>query len=221
VTKSHTGTSGAGRELPVATGSAEHNSTRERILDVALDLFNTQGYDKTSMREIAEKVGFSKPAIYYHFAGKEDILMALHLRLHDFMNAAVSVAELADTSPRAWTTLLDRLVDQILEHHDLFLLQERNHAVMEALHSEGHEATHGNFEEWFRVALANQELPLRERVRLACAYKAVMGALDIAGDVFAEVPATTLATLVREVVDDFVAPSLAQESPSGGRAISP
>jgi hypothetical protein len=48
-----------------------------------------------------------------------------------------------------------------------------------------------------------------------------MGALDIAGDVFAEVPATTLATLVREVVDDFVAPSLAQESPSGGRAISP
>ncbi len=57
-------------------------STRERILDVALDLFVEQGYDKTSLREIAEKMGFSKAALYYHFASKADILMGLHLRMH-------------------------------------------------------------------------------------------------------------------------------------------
>ena len=56
----------------------EERSTRERILDVALDLFVDQGYDKTSLREIAEKMGFSKAALYYHFASKADILMGLH-----------------------------------------------------------------------------------------------------------------------------------------------
>jgi AcrR family transcriptional regulator len=59
-------------------------STRERILDVSLDLFTDQGFDGTSMREIAERLGITKPAIYYHFGSKEEILMALHLRLHEF-----------------------------------------------------------------------------------------------------------------------------------------
>ncbi|HEX3981907.1 MAG TPA: helix-turn-helix domain-containing protein, partial [Acidimicrobiales bacterium] len=54
----------------------EPGDTRERILDIALELFTTQGYDKTSLRQIAEQLGFSKAAIYYHFASKEDILLA-------------------------------------------------------------------------------------------------------------------------------------------------
>jgi len=45
--------------------------TRERILDISLELFTTQGYEKTSLREIAEQLGFSKAAIYYHFESKE------------------------------------------------------------------------------------------------------------------------------------------------------
>ncbi len=48
-----------------------------------------QGYDKTSLREIAERLGFSKAAIYYHFASKADILMALHMRLHEFGREAL------------------------------------------------------------------------------------------------------------------------------------
>src|SRR5579871_4147084 len=56
--------------------------TRERILDVALELFNEQGYDKTSLREIAERLGVTKAALYYHFKSKEDILLELHLKLH-------------------------------------------------------------------------------------------------------------------------------------------
>ena len=61
-------------------------STKERILDIALELFTDQGYERTSLRQIAERLGFSKAAIYYHFASKDDILMALHLRLHEFGN---------------------------------------------------------------------------------------------------------------------------------------
>ena len=54
--------------------SAQGSGTRERILDISLELFTTQGYDKTSLREIAEHLGFSKAAIYYHFESKEAIL---------------------------------------------------------------------------------------------------------------------------------------------------
>src|ERR1700744_816925 len=63
-------------------GGRPRGSTRERILDIALELFNENGYDKTSLREIADHLGVTKAALYYHFERKEDILLALHLRLH-------------------------------------------------------------------------------------------------------------------------------------------
>lgn len=52
-------------------------NTRERIQSVALQLFAEQGYESTSMRQIAEHLGFTKAALYYHFASKEDIVRAL------------------------------------------------------------------------------------------------------------------------------------------------
>lgn len=48
--------------------------TRQRIQQVALELFAEQGYEKTSLREIAERLGVTRPALYYHFKAKEDIL---------------------------------------------------------------------------------------------------------------------------------------------------
>src|SRR6202453_2150472 len=74
---------------PRPEGAPEAQPTRERILDIALELFNEQGYDKTSLREIAERLGFTKAALYYHFERKEDILLELHLRLHALGEAAI------------------------------------------------------------------------------------------------------------------------------------
>src|SRR3954467_2898602 len=48
--------------------------TRERIRTVALELFAEQGYEKTSLREIAERLGVTKAALYYHFKSPEDIV---------------------------------------------------------------------------------------------------------------------------------------------------
>jgi AcrR family transcriptional regulator len=160
----------------------------QRILWIALDLFSTQGYDKTSMREIAERLGFSKAAIYYHFAGKEDILMALDARLYDLGRDALRAVDLSETSPEVWMALLDRLIDQILEHHALFVLHERNRAAIAQLHRERHVSEHGHLEDWFRAALANQEIALDDRVRMACAFQAVMGVLDLGGDVSPRFP---------------------------------
>lgn len=51
--------------------------TREKIQQVALELFAEQGYDKTSLREIAERLEVTKAALYYHFRTKDDIVASL------------------------------------------------------------------------------------------------------------------------------------------------
>jgi AcrR family transcriptional regulator len=52
-------------------------STREKILDCALTLFSGQGYDATSVVQIADAVGIKAPSLYKHFASKQEIFTAL------------------------------------------------------------------------------------------------------------------------------------------------
>jgi len=52
-------------------------SNKSCILREAAVLFSQKGYERTSMREIAEKVGISKPAIYYHFSNKQALFEEL------------------------------------------------------------------------------------------------------------------------------------------------
>ena len=52
-------------------------TTRDRILDETLTLFAENGYDGTSVEQIAERVGIKAPSLYNHFKGKEDILNTL------------------------------------------------------------------------------------------------------------------------------------------------
>ena len=48
--------------------------TKERILRIALELFAQNGYLGTSMNDIAGQLGFTKAALYKHYAGKQEIL---------------------------------------------------------------------------------------------------------------------------------------------------
>ena len=55
----------------------ERGNTKEQILDAALDLFSVQGYEATSIAQIADAVGLRKASLYSHFASKQDILDTL------------------------------------------------------------------------------------------------------------------------------------------------
>jgi AcrR family transcriptional regulator len=197
--------------------ASDPKGTRERILDIALELFTEQGFDKTSLREIADRLGFSKAAIYYHFASKEDILMALHLRLHDFGREALEGMDRAGATPELWATLLDGLIDQMLEHRSLFLFHQRNQAALEQLHREHHEADHDDLQARFRDALSSPDIPLEGRVRMASALGAVMGGLVLAGDVFGDVSSEELGRLLRDVVGVLLGPVAAGSRRRGTR----
>ncbi|WP_424359170.1 TetR/AcrR family transcriptional regulator [Methanocella sp. MCL-LM] len=49
-------------------------STKELIMDAAIDLFSKWGYDKVSIREIAREVGIRESSIYNHYKGKEELM---------------------------------------------------------------------------------------------------------------------------------------------------
>ncbi|MBE7440278.1 MAG: TetR/AcrR family transcriptional regulator [Spirochaetales bacterium] len=54
--------------------------TRERLFATALELFSRKGFEKTTMREIAQEAGLALGASYYHFKSKEEIVLELYRR---------------------------------------------------------------------------------------------------------------------------------------------
>lgn len=53
--------------------SEQPRNTRNKIQQTAIELFSEQGYEQTSLREIADRLGVTKAALYYHFKTKEEI----------------------------------------------------------------------------------------------------------------------------------------------------
>ena len=182
----------------------EAKSTRERILDAALDLFVAQGYDGTSLRQIAEQLGVTKAALYYHFESKEDILMALHMRVHEFGKDALDRVGDEPMTLELWGQLLDQVVDQMLAQRKIFLLHERNQAALEKLHSKEHEAANDDIQNRFRKILLDQRVAERDRVRMAAASGAAFAGLFLAGESFPDSDTATLSTMLRECIRDVI-----------------
>ncbi len=183
-------------------------STRERILDIALELFTEQGYDKTSLRDISERLGTTKAALYYHFERKADILLELHLRLHDLGRQALDqLDDLEDGQARvdAWPALIDHFIDQVVENRELVLLHQRNYRALEDLASnERHQAENDDIEQQFRRILQSPAIPLERRVRMACSISAIIGTLATGEAAFGNVPMAELAEHVRSAVHDLL-----------------
>jgi AcrR family transcriptional regulator len=191
----------------------ESPSTRERILDIALELFSEQGYDKTSLRDIAERLGTTKAALYYHFARKEDILLELHMRLHELgYDVLARLDDLETPQERAdiWPELLDVFIDRVAENRELILLHQRNaHALATLTDTERHRAENEDMQERFRRLFSDPAIPPAQRVRMACSVGAVIGCLIDSGNLFGDLPMPELMELVRASVKDMLTPASA------------
>ncbi len=119
--------------------------TRSRILDAARRLFADRGYAGTSMRDLAEELGMTKAALYYHFPGKAQILLALVEPLLDELEAlggrdredAVRgyVGLLADRAPGLIGLMSDPTAKRDLAAH--VDAERRFRALEQALASDG------------------------------------------------------------------------------------
>jgi len=157
-----------------ATVSTPRTDTRSRAQKVALELFAEQGYEKTSLREIAERLGVTKAALYYHFKSKEDIV---HSFTDDYFAEFDALLDWAKDQPPGDQTrreILDRYVGIVLASKEVFRFLEQNRASVQAMES--------GKDRFARVrvrldalvdVLVGAEAPLRDRVRATTAIMSV------------------------------------------------
>ena len=104
--------------------------TRPRIQQIALELFAEQGYERTSLREIAERLGVTKAALYYHFKSKEDIVRSF---TEDYFGQLDELVSWAKEQPRTHATaqeVIERYIGIVMESREVFRFMERNQATL-------------------------------------------------------------------------------------------
>lgn len=97
------------RNVSAKTYATSSGDTRRRILDVATELFRDRGYAGTSIRDIADGLGMTKAALYYHFTCKDDMLDALVAPTVEAIESFIEQAEAAPANDPA--VLLRRFVE--------------------------------------------------------------------------------------------------------------
>ncbi len=76
-------------------------TTRQAILEASYQLFTTQGYHGTSMREIAARAGITAGSIYNHFADKDQIIQAVILKYHPIIRVLPQINQAEGESAQA------------------------------------------------------------------------------------------------------------------------
>jgi AcrR family transcriptional regulator len=144
--------------------------TRARIQQVALEMFAEQGYERTSLREIAERLGVTKAALYYHFKSKEDIVASFTEDYFDRLDALISWGNDQPPGTRTANEVLDRYVTIVMDSGEVFRFMQRNQATL-------HDTEHGKHRfTQFRPRLnalveilTGPAAPPRSRIRAAAA----------------------------------------------------
>lgn len=116
---------------PKATPKAQ--ATGGKILDVALALFRTQGFDNTTMRDIAAKAGVATGAAYYYYPSKDAIVMAFYQRTFDEMQTKIH--KVLD-APGSLEVRMRELIRVKLEHFG------KNRGVLRAMLRNGADPKH-------------------------------------------------------------------------------
>ncbi|SIR64150.1 transcriptional regulator, TetR family [Micromonospora avicenniae] len=109
--------------------------TRDRIKAVALELFTEQGYEKTSLREIAERLNVTKAALYYHFKSKDEIVSSFVEDRLQQIDAIVTWAETQPTNRETRRELIARYADAMFtgDHPSVMRFFEQNQTVLKSL----------------------------------------------------------------------------------------
>ena len=125
--------------------SKRRKDMRDQILQVALDLFTKQGYDKTSLREIAERLEVTKAALYYHFTSKEEILSALVAGIPRMFDELIAWSEGLPRSVESRKEILRRLAALTSQNlHPVLRFVQANSNAIEAAKVDG-ESMHDVF----------------------------------------------------------------------------
>lgn len=127
------------KDSPAADGplsrAEQAQRTRARILEVALRLFADKGYDATSLQDIADEMGLTKPAVYYHYKGKGEILHGLAAPARRAMAEVMTRVRAARTPTERVDTLIDGMVEILLARRDVLRIVAQQPALRQDMHA--------------------------------------------------------------------------------------
>lgn len=115
--------------VPARRGRGRPGHDREAVLRQAIELFNQQGYDATSISELARSLGVTKSAIYHHFDSKEALLAGALDEALGELSAAVDGAVAADheSAARRLRATIVAAVEILVAHRPAVTLLLRVH----------------------------------------------------------------------------------------------
>ncbi|NIK57021.1 TetR family transcriptional regulator [Kribbella shirazensis] len=151
--------------------------TKAEIHRAAVHLFSTQGYDKTSLREIAEQVGITKASLYYHYSSKQDLLRAIVGTFLDDIFEVLRQVEDHPWSPEKERELLAAYVDVIIEHRSTGPTLLRDIAAVLAAFGDDLDNLIAQARR-FQVWLAGPDPTPADRLRAAAAVETVGAAMS-------------------------------------------
>jgi AcrR family transcriptional regulator len=104
---------------------AERRDAREALLEAAAEIFAKRGFRDASVDEIADRAGYSKGALYWHFASKDDLFFALleervDRPIHEMIELLESAPPEQDMGPEASR----RFVALLRSERELLLLEQ-------------------------------------------------------------------------------------------------
>ncbi|MCU1640526.1 MAG: hypothetical protein JWN03_801 [Nocardia sp.] len=91
-------------------------STKDAIRDAAIQLFTSKGFEQSSLREVADAVGITKASLYYHYASKVDLLVAIIEPMFDDLRSTVESLDEIPHSPQTVREVLTDHLRSILGH---------------------------------------------------------------------------------------------------------
>src|SRR5438445_9331221 len=97
--------------------------SRARILKAAEELFSRQGFEGTTIRQVASRAGVPSSLLYHHFGDKRGLLLAVQRELSSHFVEAMAGLRAADPPSREGVAeFLGRFFDVLAEHADVFRL---------------------------------------------------------------------------------------------------
>ncbi len=111
------------------TRAAQAEQTRAQILETAQRLFAEQGYDATSLQMIADELGLTKAAVYYHFRAKNDLLHAAMLPGIQWIGTLLDEAALIRSRRGRAEHLVNGYVNFLVENRHLAVMASSDPAM--------------------------------------------------------------------------------------------
>jgi len=155
-------------------GQRRGADTKAEICKVAIELFTERGYEATSLREIAERLGITKAALYYHYSSKESIVRSIFEAHLEALDELTAWAREQPPGPELRARAVDRMVDLGTgSGMAVMRFAMANQHVIRELHDEkGRENAFGKMTELFDI-LTGPDAPIAEVLRVRAALLSV------------------------------------------------